>query len=270
MNNELALAQYNNNTVILHETKHRVVLATGLEDDSTNTKTGGMIQIYILHRTLNPLDAIQQGLDSVICGDCKHRGAITFDVDGVVTETPRRCYVQVAKAPNGMWKAYRRGRYRKAKRTQYKRLFGNRVVRFGAYGDPVYIPLSIVKAIISVCSDWTGYTHQWQDGKHASYAPYLMASADSEAEAQRAQSREWRTFRVRSKDGAILPNEIICPASKEAGYKTQCADCKLCNGKKHGANDPRKNIVIIDHSVIANTQPLASAPLIQISLGLAA
>ncbi len=262
-------SDYNNNTVILHETKRRVILASGLEDDSTNTKTGGLVQIYILHRTVKPTEAIQQGLDSVICGDCKHRGTSTFDVDGVVTETPRRCYVQVGKAPNAIWDAYRRGRYRKAKRSQYKRLFGGRVIRFGAYGDPVYIPLSIVEAIVNVCSDWTGYTHQWQDVKHASYAPYLMASADSVEEYTQATGREWRTFRVRAKDGAILPNEIVCPASKEAGYKTQCADCRLCNGKKHGVSDPRKNIVIIDHSVIANTKPLASAPLIQIS-GLAA
>lgn len=245
----------NLNGYVLHETKHRVVIATGFTRKSANEKTGDMIQIWILHRTINPLDAIKSGADKTICGNCKHRGTLRL-TDEMPTNIGRRCYVQVDKAPNGIWKAYQRGRYRKARRSQYAALFANRNVRFGAYGDPAFIPLSILEAIAKACNDWTGYTHQWENEKHRAYRAYIMASADSEAEARTAQAQQWRTFRVRGIGAPMLPNEIMCPASAEANHRATCAQCRLCNGKKHGANDPRKNIVIIDHSRIAKSQPL--------------
>lgn len=248
-------AKYNHNSVILHEDDLRVVIAAGLKSNSTNTKTGGMIQIYILHRTINPLEAIKTGDDEAICGNCPHRGVPT-EIDGIIKMLKRRCYVQVGKAPNGMHKAYVKGRYRKVEISEYPALFGGRLVRFGAYGDPVYIPLDIIEAITAVCLDWTGYTHQWRDAQYAAYKAYVMASCDNERDAIDAAIAGWRMFRVRAKNAPVLPGEIVCPASVEAGKRTTCEKCRLCNGTKYGPADKRKNIVIIDHSVIANTQPL--------------
>jgi hypothetical protein len=142
-------------------------------------------------------------------------------------------------------------------------LFGGRMVRFGAYGDPAYMPLWLIKAITAVCTDYTGYTHQWRDTAYTDYRGYIMASADSEVDAVDAVSAGWRYFRVRAVGSALVAGEIMCPAAEESGKKTTCEKCRLCNGKKHGSGDNRKNIAIIDHSRIA-----ASKPLVQISLGL--
>jgi len=49
-----------------------VVIVTGLRK-SDNTKTGDMLQLWILLQNKLPCDAAKQGLDSSICGDCKHR-----------------------------------------------------------------------------------------------------------------------------------------------------------------------------------------------------
>jgi hypothetical protein len=49
----------------------------------------------------------------------------------------------------------------------------------------------------------------------------------------------------------------MCPASDEAGHKTQCAKCLLCNGAR--AMDARKNITIVVHgSGAKNFVPLVA------------
>jgi len=249
---------YNDNGVILYEDSLRVVIATGLETASANVKTGDMVQVWILHRTLSPLGAIRTGRDNVICGSCPHRGHRKLRANGRYGIVGRRCYVEVDKAPSGIWKAYRRGRYRHATSEQYASLFSGRYVRFGAYGEPVLIPLSIVAAIVAVAKGWTGYTHMWLDSAYRDYRQYFMASVDSDSESLTATAQGWRYFRVRAThDLAVFSNEIRCPASAEGGNVTTCDHCRLCSGST-GANDPRKSITIIDHSRIAKSQPLIS------------
>lgn len=241
----------NTNGVLLHENKRLIVVATGLNRSSENTKTGEMIQLYVLNRSIDPVTATKTGADEVVCGDCMHRGEI---IGGKLSA--RRCYVNVGQAPRSIFSAYHRGSYRKAKLSDYPALFENRVVRFGAYGDPVHIPMKIVKAIVAVAANWTGYTHQWRNEKYGAFKSIVMASADNVMDYNDAVAAGWRTFRVRANSMPLLPNEIVCPASAEAGKRTTCDRCKLCNGKKQGAEDTRKNIAIIDHSVIAKSNPL--------------
>jgi len=58
-----------------------------------------------------------------------------------------------------------------------------------------------------------------------------MQSADSHAEARAAWQRGQRTFRVlQSLADLDKANEVLCPASKEAGKRTTCAKCLLCSG----------------------------------------
>ena len=60
-----------------------------------------------------------------------------------------------------------------------------------------------------------------------------MASADSIDEARRAWSEGLRTFRVvRSVDDIDRDNEVLCPASEEAGKRVTCEDCRLCTGQR--------------------------------------
>ena len=40
---------------------------------SSNTKTGDMCQLWILHENINPVDAVNLGMDDTVCGDCPHR-----------------------------------------------------------------------------------------------------------------------------------------------------------------------------------------------------
>lgn len=217
---------------MLHESDSVVVIAT---IRSKNRKTGRMIQVWILNRNVSPIDAVKQGLDSVVCFDCAHRG---------VGFSGRTCYVNL-RSPQAIWKAYQRGRYPQLNFEQYSEVFGDRKVRFGAYGEPVLIPLGMMWEIISHSRGWTAYTHQWRRPEYAGYRAYLMASCDSAADYELAHSMSWRTFRVRGKHEPLLPGEIGCPASDEMKHKTTCVRCGLCNGAR--IEETRKSIGIIVH-----------------------
>jgi hypothetical protein len=224
------------NGYLLHEDSQIVVIATGFARKSSNPKTGDMIQVWILARDVNPVAAVKTGADAAVCIDCKHRG---------IAGKKRTCYVRVANAPLGVWKAYQRGNYPTLAIADYGRVFAGRKVRLGAYGEPVLIPLHIVAEIARVSDAWTGYSHAWRNPAYAPYKAYVMASVDSPAEHAAAKLAGWRTFRVRSENGALLPREIACPASEEAGKRTTCADCRLCSGSN--PSDPRKDIAIVVH-----------------------
>jgi hypothetical protein len=114
---------------ILYQNSDVVVIAT-LE--SENRKTGNMIQIWILCANVSPVEGVKTGLDSIVCGDCKHRGNGFSD---------RACYVNVGQGPNAVYRAFAKGSYPYLPKTRYAEVFCGRTVRFGAYGDPVHIPL---------------------------------------------------------------------------------------------------------------------------------
>ena len=240
INRKLAVRPKISQGYILHETEEYVVIATGFRRKSSNPKTGDMIQVWILPRKVNPVRAVKTGQDRVVCLDCGLRG---------VKGKKRKCYVRVANAPLGVWKAYQRGMYPKLDPADFGSVFERRTtrrkVRFGAYGEPVLIPVEIVAELARVSDGWTGYTHQWKKPEYAAYRQYLMASVDTPQEHSAAKLAGWRTFRVRTEEMPLLTNEIMCPASDEAGKRTTCEKCKLCSGS--APNDARKDIVIIVH-----------------------
>ena len=205
------------NGFLLHEDRDRVIIATGFETASDNRKTGDMIQIWILVKACDPVTAIKLGLDRLICGSCVHRG------DG--TGGGRSCYVNVWQAPLGIWRAWKSGNYPLLRSLE---AFTGRRVRFGAYGDPTHIPLSLALAIAGVSSGWTGYTHQWRKPSLQPWRSLLMASVDSIGELVIARSMGWSTFRVGSEASV---GESLC-ASERVG--TPCADCLLCAGARGG------------------------------------
>ena len=205
------------NGFILHEDQHRVVIATGFSKASDNRKTGDMIQIWILVKSVDPVTAIKTGLDRLICGSCVHRG----NGDG----SGRSCYVKVGQAPLGIYRAWKAGRY---PTLQWMDIFSGRKVRFGAYGDPTHIPIGLALAIAGVASGHTGYTHQWRKPSLQGWKQILMASVDSPAELVIARSMGWSTFRVGSEASV---GESLC-ASERSG--TACADCLLCAGARGG------------------------------------
>lgn len=207
---------------------------------SRNSKTGDLVQSWILRADIDPVEAAKSGDDSSICGNCPHRPILARE-----TGQPP-CYVNIGRAPRAIWLAYQRGSYRRATSVEQVRAFINgRAFRIGAYGDPFAAPVGLWQDLVGLSSGHTGYSHQWKHPRFdpIQWAPLVMASVDSQCEADIARVIGLRTFRV-SVGLDRMTGEIPCPASAEAGHRTQCADCLLCGGTTKVA----RNIVIADHA----------------------
>lgn len=211
-----------------------VVIATGTRQGSTNRKTGAMLQTYILRADVAPIDAVKTGADASICGGCVHRG------DG--TGKGRSCYVTLAHGPRSVFAAYKRGAYPylpvlPSPRVALQAVGAGRRVRLGTYGDPAAVPAYVWYWLLADSDGHTGYTHQWRDERFDSLRDMVMASADTPREAEEAQARGWRTFRVGPSGlAAGLVGEVLCPASEEAGKRTTCERCGLCSGARQRKN----------------------------------
>ena len=208
---------------------------------SANSKTGDMVQTWILREDISPLDAIATGADASICGNCAHRGD---------AKRKRTCYVDVGKAPMGVWNAFHRGQYIDLSNDPgtVAILIAQRIVRMGAYGDPAMVPVAQWRMLLAGSAGRTGYTHAWRRMWAQALKPYVMASADSVAEQDIARAMGWRTFRVRSETEPLQANEFACPASPEAGNKKQCIDCKACDGADRAG---KASAAIIVHGKMA-------------------
>jgi hypothetical protein len=239
------------NGYILHETEQTVIIATGVNTKSTNEKTGAMIQIYALVRSVDPITANRMGLDKEhICFDCPHSGVINLET-GRTSE--RTCYVTLMHGPSAVYRAYRNGSYPKLSIKDAAAVFTGRAVRFGAYGETCIIPRVWYRTITAVCGKWTGYSHQWKHARYAWLREFVMASCDSPADYHAAVAMGWRTFRVTPKGtkelATFLPGEVNCPASLEGGYRSECSRCGLCAGTLKQA----KNVYIEVHGTGANS-----------------
>jgi hypothetical protein len=211
------------------------LVATGLGKKSRNAKTGGIIQTWIIRTDMSPLDAVNSGADAAICGDCPHRG---FVQDG--KNYGRSCYVTVFQAPHSVYKTL--PKYARLTLEEGQEAFADRLVRLGAYGDPAAVPFEVWATLLVRRKACTGYTHQWK--RYPEFKAFCMASCDSSFDRELARSEGWRTFRVRGENEAVEPREVTCPASKEAGEKTNCAACKACGGLSAKA---KADIVIMAH-----------------------
>lgn len=206
-------------------------IATGLYDPSSNSGTGRMVQIWILHAKQHPMDAIRLGLDAAICGDCDFRAK---GENG----TQRSCYVTMM-APGNIWKGYQAGRYAFINNgnTAKRLLKGTRRnVRVGAYGDPAAIPYGYWHVLLSGLKH-TGYTSQWRTCDQR-LQRLFMASVRSATEYAEATAKGWRTYRTRLADDPLLPREFICPKTDEGGNAAECDTCLLCDGTRRKAGNP--------------------------------
>ena len=196
------------NKMIIHENKSTVVIATF---GSNNRKTGNMVQVWILEKDKSPVESVKTGSDAeTVCKGCPFASG-------------NGCYVNVGQAPNSVWKAYKRGSYGKADWDA----FNGKAVRFGAYGNPSLIPLSIIEKITRRAEKWTGYFHDWKDmsvWKRFAYGSYFMASTETEKSRQLAVENNLRFFHV-SPD---KPKDAIECLADTLGIS--CADCGLCDG----------------------------------------
>lgn len=227
---------------LLSPTVTIAVVVTGMKERSGNSKTGGMVQTYIIRDDMRPYDAIVSGDDDAICGMCPHRR----QEDG-----RRSCYVNPATGLLTVGRRLLAGEYPDTTPEIASEACRGRSVRIGTYGDPAAVPLWVWRELTTHAANWTGYTHQWKLRHVAAYRWYIMASCDSDADRVDAKARGWRTFRVRNVNSSgvdpIGEREIVCPASHEAGKRVTCEDCGLCAGNSR----PAKDIAIINHSASA-------------------
>jgi hypothetical protein len=216
-----------------------VAVLTGLHTMSDNPKTGPMPQGWLLRRDIEPTTAISTGQDASVCNDCAFRPTA-----GVVVT---RCYVNVAFAPLAIYRAYHRGLYPRATRRELPDLLRWRRVRLGAYGNFSNAPWGLTRDVARASAGWTLYEHNWRAEHAQPLRRYAMASVASEAEKAEANGLGWVTYRTKHPREPRLPDEVVCPASKEAGRRLTCDRCLLCRG----TSGPGKNVVIDDHGPTA-------------------
>lgn len=200
----------------LDRTRKVVGIVTGLQQASQNSKTGAMIQTYILDVAVSPIEAAQTGVDVSICGDCPHR-----------LVNAGTCYVNITQGPTAVWKAWQAGRY-----PSKGQLPTNATIRLGTYGDPAAIPFEVWAQLLKTAGSRTGYTHQWRVARFQPFKSWCMASCDTPEQTRQAQAAGWRTFTI-TKHGEVPPIEyksFLCPASELAGKKLTCAECLACGG----------------------------------------
>ena len=199
------------------------VIANRITTASINAKTGDMVQTFIIRSDVDPMTALRSGDDASVCGDCMHR-----------PNNGGSCYVNVGRSVMAVYGALTRGRYAKPgvdfDQKIMPDLFAGLAFRAGTYGDPTAAPFQVWRAATLKTIAINGYTHQWRDDRFALFKTFCMASADSEADHTTAHAAGWRTFRVKMAASPILTGEVACPASEEAGYKTDCASCRACGG----------------------------------------
>lgn len=205
---------------------------------SSNSKTGNMVQTHIIRKDKKPTQAINDGSDRLICGDCPHRKN---------QKTGKRtCYVNVGQGPNSVYKKLSgKNPYPKFNPKIHAKYLQNRMLRIGSYGDPAMVPYRVWKHLLQYFARHTGYTHQWHNQIHDGFKLILMASCDSKLDLIQANLKGYRGFLVTEHNRELknIPelNAIPCVNST---HKKQCEQCGLCNGNPNGSG---KNIFIPAH-----------------------
>lgn len=207
---------------------------------SANTKTGKMVQTYILRADIHPVEAVKNGADGSICGNCPHRLMVRDYYDKktkrVKNGLKRTCYVNLGHGPTAVFSGLVRGIYPEISPHLLTKLRG-RMLRVGTYGDPAAIPQSAWEPLFKAgIRGHTGYTHQWANPLGSVWVGRLMASVDSATERLEAWKQGWKTFSVLNTDEDHKTAQSgVCPSSAEyiakTGKKVQCEQCGLCDGE---------------------------------------
>jgi hypothetical protein len=117
----------------------------------------------------------------------------------------------------------------------------DKYIRFGTYGEPTLHPFLLVETMCQNTNVWTGYTHQYV--RNLEFGKYFMASTHTGKQAETAKTKfNYRSFvALKANNGE---SGVICPASKESGYVSNCANCGLCSGTMGKGN---KDVLILQH-----------------------
>jgi hypothetical protein len=219
---------------ILYQSRTVVAVVTGTEKPSDNAKTGWMAQVWILPKA--GLGVTEQ---RAVCLRCPLQPALREQREAGVWG----CYVIKHRAPLNVWRRWREGAYPEIQPDALRR----RMVRWGAWGEPVLVPERIVAAVNECAAGWTGYTHAWRAARFQAHRRWFMASVESEAGALEAQALGWRTYRMLKRGEEAGARELACPGrlSFEDTNGTTCDRCLRCDGRteREGAG----NITVRQH-----------------------
>jgi len=227
------------NGIILYEGpslidgKPIVAIATGISKSSANTKTGKMIQTWIIRSDIAPHIAQKTGDDISVCGSCIQRPALKTLREKLFGKR-RPCYVKTFQAPLSVFNAYHRKRWIDGEYPHIDTLtdderddlvdsVGLSMFRIGSYGDPLAVPLAVWNFTLRVFGypQSTGYTHAWRRPGAAAYKNIVMASCDRESDIRKAHKLGFRT--------AVIGEKSTCPA-QIAPDKHTCSTCLKCDG----------------------------------------
>ena len=93
-----------------------IVLASGFANPSINSKTGDMIQTYIIRADIDPAEAAKLGMDESVCGTCELRPILVklakkkaLDLFGQILDSVP-CYVDKVRGPAGAWNSWNNGK----------------------------------------------------------------------------------------------------------------------------------------------------------------
>ena len=216
------------------------IVVVAITKESKNSKTGNMVQTYIMaDNGLSPVESARILDDVSVCGDCKHRRGMGGS-----------CYVNLGQGARSVMDGVMRGIYELDDGYAAATACVNRKVRLGTYGDPAAVPAYVWENLLQLAAGHTGYTHQWASGKADHVKQWCMASADTPKETALAKLDGWRTFRVRQADGnPEFSHEMICPASAEANKRLTCATCMACSG---GIDSKKASVTIVVHGSLKN------------------
>ena len=216
------------------------IVVVAITGKSSNSKTGDMVQTYILaDNGKSPVESAKALDDVSVCGDCKHRRGLGGS-----------CYVNLGQGPRAVMDGVIRGIYGLDDGYNVATAVFGRKIRLGTYGDPAAVPAYVWEALLAGADSHTGYTHQWKNGKADHVKQWCMASVDTPKEMAIAKMEGWRTFRVRVADGSLeFSHEMKCPASAEMNKRLTCDTCMACSG---GVNTKKASVTIIVHGSLKN------------------
>jgi len=158
-----------------------------------------------------------------ICGGQTH-SIIRFSLDELLPAE-----ITLIHGPAAVWRKWKAGGYR----PMPDRYAFRKPLRFGAYGDPAALPLSLTKNLTGrAVKGWTGYTHQWKTCDQR-FSNLIMASAETASGRLEAKAKGWRTFRVVKDYAEMEAGERVC-ANESHGV--ECIDCMACHGKGNRAD----------------------------------
>jgi hypothetical protein len=205
---------------------------------SSNVKTGAMIQTWIMRADRNPVEVSENSQDSSVCGGCPRRHSLGGN-----------CYVPIWQAPRSVWSAWERAGKpgenwaHPAEIVRLQQDASSHGLRLGSYGDPAAVPHTVWQDLIDALQPRkvVGYTHQWR-GAGDWYRENLMASCDTPLQAMAASVEGWRTFLAIGPEVVPPAGSIRCPATRDVDPVT-CRDCGLCAGSKLHA----KSIFLMEH-----------------------